>query len=466
MTGPLSGSNRPGEDDSWESLAEDLFGIDFHRGEANNLADDDDEDDDFEPITPPPAKETVSVREGEGDDDDQEAGFSEEDEAGFPEDDEAFVGAGFDDEEDDDFADEQPVEPEPPARRGAKPEPAAASSDEGDPFWDALNDWDWGDRTSPRKRPESAPAVEEERPTESPIKDDEGGRGRRGRRRGRGGRGRTERGEREPLPRAEGSSRSDTPRSEASRSEPPRPETPRSGAPSRPEPGSRAPQTPRQEPPRPLSKLVDDFEFEPPDAASSGDDDGFGAGLLDSDAPRHREPNRSRPAARREEGRERPSSDRDRPRSVDKPAERTPPAPAGRSTRSDEDEEVEGEEGQPRRRRRRRRRRSGEPAETVEQNEAGFPEAGFPEAEADERPAESPRRRERSGRPEPAGETAEAVADSRRAFRDVPTWAEAIALLVHRRPKQTTGWTPEPEDAERETQPSRPPQRRRRRRSS
>ena len=37
MTGPLSGSNRPGEDDSWESLAEDLFASDssVHRYETS-----------------------------------------------------------------------------------------------------------------------------------------------------------------------------------------------------------------------------------------------------------------------------------------------------------------------------------------------------------------------------------------------------------------------------------------------
>jgi hypothetical protein len=48
----------------------------------------------------------------------------------------------------------------------------------------------------------------------------------------------------------------------------------------------------------------------------------------------------------------------------------------------------------------------------------------------------------------------------------VPTWAEAIALLVHRRPKQTSGWSPEPEESERESRPPRSSGGRRRRRRS
>lgn len=477
MTGPLSGSPRPGEDDSWESLAEDLFGIDFHRGGASNLADDDD-DDDFESVSLASKQpEPAPVDEIEEDDEDD---FVEDDdlEAGFPEEDDDF-GAGFDDEIEE--KPKPPVKrpepapqrsqpaarrPEPAPPREKKPEAPTKADDEGDPFWDALNDWDWGDRTSPRKRPEPvaerepvAEELEEEPAAESPPKSDESSRGRRGRRRGRGGRGgrvRSESGERAEFDERE--------------------EAPRNAPPAR---------EPVREPIRsPLSKLVEDFEFEPEPPASvgapavdDGDDDGFGAGLLDP--PRPRDSGRSlRPAARREEPRRAERSERApsagpaRSRPPER-SERPAPAPAARGADTDEDD-AESSEGQPRRRRRRRRRRSGEPATSVPQAEVGYAddesaEAGFPDEDTEE-PVEEvrPRRRESVPRPEAVRRPAPAaVAESRsKAFEDVPTWAEAIALLVHRRPKTTTGWTPDPEDAERENRPRRPPQRRPRRRSS
>jgi hypothetical protein len=83
------------------------------------------------------------------------------------------------------------------------------------------------------------------------------------------------------------------------------------------------------------------------------------------------------------------------------------------------------------------------------------------------------RRRSRAPRveqPDEAEVAGSSSAETRRPIKNVPTWADAIALLVHRRPKQTSGWTPEASEAEPEEQPresrarsSGPPRRRRRR---
>jgi hypothetical protein len=74
------------------------------------------------------------------------------------------------------------------------------------------------------------------------------------------------------------------------------------------------------------------------------------------------------------------------------------------------------------------------------------------------------RRRERTDRPESVSRAPEPSTSTRQpVYRDVPSWAEAIALLVHRRPKTTSNWSPEPEEPERESGPPSRPRRRRRR---
>lgn len=413
MTGPLSGSNKPGEEDSWESLAEDLFGIDFHGGIAADDLPDDDED-----LAP-----AAIVAEQNDTADEHEL------EAGFPEDDEA--DAGFPDEEaetDAEFSDV--VEPTPtPAK--AERSKAAPVAEEKDSFWDALNDWDWSEAPRPRKPSVPLTSIVEQHDdgdtvdSSSSSSETKNGGGERRRRR----RGRRRSSVTEPVT--------------ASQETAPIP----------------------QKEPEPLPVLEEEFELAPGDE----DDDEFGAGLLEpvrrpSRRPKARPEAERRPSRRESaEGGAQPPARGERSKQVEPPATRAAADEAGFGDDLDEGE-------QPPRRRRRRRRRS---AESIEGG-ASSEKVVTPQPQEDEEPqqrSERPRRRSRPST-EPRGQdtqsSRDAVPRSGTNSGVVPTWAEAIALLVHRHPKQTSGWRPEPDDEDSE-RPSRPRSnggRRRRRRPS
>ena len=342
--------------------------------------------------------------------------------------------------------------------------PPSKPSRSDDDYWNALNDWD-SSAPAPRR---SESAAGEHESAESHGSESRGGGSR------RGGRPRREERSRRPEPEdgfgpapVEMDKPRSRPESSVARRAEPRLEEPAAEAPPadedsesgrvrrrrrrgrrRPEGGETSGEVVEQEPlagrsetvpSRPVSE--DDFVDEPEDpAAATGEDDGFGVGL---DEPRRRRPRRGSSAhTPREEGVR-----------FEPVAESPPPRPAVTARGPEAGEEELDETGRPRRRRRRGRGRGGErlepaaqmtpPREDVasETSEDEFDlEAGFPEdGDGDNSPRPSAR-----GRTDRPAERAAAAPTTAAAHfeQDVPTWEQAIALLLNRRSKADAGTTP------------------------
>lgn len=411
MTRPPKGSPKPHDDDSWESLSEDLFGIDFHQDDSD---DDLDDDDDF------PARGPESPANGESSSESSVSSI-----------------AGDDNEEDlsFDFGDEMEAKDEPSRQTSSPNKPTAPEtpvsatrqsaprrrveekrSQQDDSFWDTLNDWDDSSQESASNQEEEAATDDQEETTSSEKHKDESRSPRGRRRRRRGGRDQEATADREPR-------------------------TPKRGSRQEPEPIARSYENGAVEG---ETDEDEDFLEEPEEFAfEAGDDDDssdFGAGL-------EGDPQRSR-------GRGRSSQQGDKPARRPSPLEDVTPSsrssasgekPAGRRRRQES-----SEADRPSRRRQGRVAEKPVHDEPVDESDLDFSDW------SDEEPSPAPKRREssrnRTRAPEPSANDP---------FGDVPTWSQAIGLLVHRPPKKTSDWSPETDDYD-----SRPPRRGSRRPSS
>ncbi len=126
--------NQGGEEDSWEMLAEDLFGIDFGKVAAQNEPPDSGEH------SPDESDDSSRVR-------DDEAAETGTEEAAIPVDSQEASAAVEEDAA--------------PESGGKSPQPEKRDDDS---YWNALSDWDWGADESTR----GAPAVRQE--TNSPSR--------------------------------------------------------------------------------------------------------------------------------------------------------------------------------------------------------------------------------------------------------------------------------------------------------
>lgn len=108
--------NQPGEEDSWEALAEDLFGIDFSKAAAQNE---------------PPANDDSSPDETDG--------SSSVDSGERAETDAEETITVIDSQEDSAAVEETLAVPE---SSEAAPQPEKPNDD----YWDALSDWDWDNK--------------------------------------------------------------------------------------------------------------------------------------------------------------------------------------------------------------------------------------------------------------------------------------------------------------------------------
>ena len=128
---------QPGEEDSWETLAEDLFGIDFGKAAARSEPPPDDE---VSPVVTEDSSSVDSDEPTETDADEVIAADSEEDSAAVEED-LAAAESG-----------EAASEPEKP----------------GDDYWDALSDWDWDNKDFADDVPDAEGEIPSPPPRQSP----------------------------------------------------------------------------------------------------------------------------------------------------------------------------------------------------------------------------------------------------------------------------------------------------------
>jgi hypothetical protein len=177
MKNNSSSPKLPGEDDSWESLATNLFGIDFSKPA---IPAEDEISFELSPKLDPPSVKKTETEEVPPDEDvrlteaAEEADFDEE-EAGFLDEE-----AGFPDEDEDDFDEPEPEFSVKLASGAAQEDPFAAfdeedeeedlvaeevaeeeddeAEEEEDTYWEALNDFEWdADEDQPPSRPGGSP---------------------------------------------------------------------------------------------------------------------------------------------------------------------------------------------------------------------------------------------------------------------------------------------------------------------
>lgn len=170
MNNDMNTASRPGDDDPWQDLAEELFGVEVgkeHKTEESMESASAEPPRAAPPAPPPPVREPEPVfahRE-------PEPFFGDEDDDGV---------------EDDEFESEPEVTAELVSEDDAEDEvdeamqPASAAPDPGDKFWDALADWSWDESSERAAR--SSESQQERKPDRGPRG---GGQGRRDESRGR-----------------------------------------------------------------------------------------------------------------------------------------------------------------------------------------------------------------------------------------------------------------------------------------
>jgi len=170
MNNDMHTASRPGDDDPWQDLAEELFGVECGKEHKTEESMD-------SAMSEPPraaAHESPPVaREPEP------VAARHEPELAFDADDTDEDDADAEDEFE--FGEELTAETEPAATETeTAEEPAAAGADQGDTFWDALADWSWDESSERAAR--SSEAQQERKPDRGPRG---GGHGRRDESRGR-----------------------------------------------------------------------------------------------------------------------------------------------------------------------------------------------------------------------------------------------------------------------------------------